>query len=257
MGVVEVGQSEVEGRVTDGPVYAGYIDELSEYHGGAQVGIYREGPAYLDICKDIHPREVLNFINASGSDFGFTMSSSVAVFDYIDPTRSPVPYPILQPILLASRKSCHGKGNWYVQPGDHHFRFSLLAHETGWPNGMRYGIQANHELSAVSGVTAMPDADLPTELSFVSVSESNVLISALKKAEDDDRVVLRCYEIEGQDSQPEFHFHFPIAGVQQSNLIEEDSQILDSSKHDWQVKVGHHAIETFIMNLEQARANEA
>lgn len=245
MGVVEVGKSEVEGRVTDGPVYWGYIDESSEYHGGSQVGIYREGPAYLDICKDIHPREVLNFASTSDANFGFTMSSSVAVFDYIDPTRSPAPYPVLQPVLLASRKSCHGKGNWYVQPGDHHFRFSLLAHESGWSNGMRYGMQANHELIAISGVTAALGADLPGELSFAAVSDNNVLISALKKAEDNDSVVLRCYEIEGRDAQPQFSFHFPIGTITRTNLVEEPLQPLETGRDGWQAAVGHLAIETF------------
>jgi alpha-mannosidase len=132
-----------------------------------------------------------------------------------------------------------------VQPGDHHFRFSLLAHESGWPQGMRYGLQANHELIAVSGVSASPNADLPPVLSFAAVSESNVLISAIKKAEDDESVVLRCYEIEGRDSQPNLSFHFPLETVAQTNLIEEDPQPVDSQEHGWQAAVGHHAIETF------------
>ncbi|MCK7473252.1 MAG: hypothetical protein MZV49_06380 [Rhodopseudomonas palustris] len=83
-----------------------------------------------------------------------TFSTSVAVNDYKDPTDDPVPYPVLQPILLASRRSCHGEGNWYLQEGDHHYRFSLTSHAAGWRNGYRAGIAANAPLIAVAAAGA-------------------------------------------------------------------------------------------------------
>ena len=65
---------------------------------------------YSAACKDVHPREVQNFISASDHRFGVTMSSSVAVCDYVDPTDAQNACPVLQPVLLASRKSCHSNG---------------------------------------------------------------------------------------------------------------------------------------------------
>ena len=49
---------------------------------------------------DSHPREIQNFISASGNGFGVTMSSCVAVADWIDPSRDQSDYPVLQGILL-------------------------------------------------------------------------------------------------------------------------------------------------------------
>ena len=63
--------------------------------------------------------------------FGVTMSSCVAVCDWIDPSREMADYPILQGILLSSHKSCHGEGNWYHQTGTHSFHFSITTHEEG------------------------------------------------------------------------------------------------------------------------------
>lgn len=56
-------------------------------------------------------RECQNWFAASDDLSNVMLSSSVGVFGYKDVTSNPVDYPILQPVLLASRKSCHWKGN--------------------------------------------------------------------------------------------------------------------------------------------------
>jgi len=236
MGVVEVGKSEVKGAVTSGPVYGGYPDDQSN--------IYQRGPAYLDVCADVHPREVQNFISAVGEDFAVTLSSSVAVCDYIDPLLSPAPYPMLQPILLASRKSCHSKGNWYLQGGDHHYRFSIFSHEPDWRKGREPATAANHHLRAVVA-EPLPDAQLPPTHSFASVSADNVIITAIKKSEDDDTVIVRVVELEGEDTQAALRLNFKMWGATQTNLIEEDQRALALEGDALPISIGHHAIETF------------
>src|SRR5690606_35073558 len=72
---------------------------------------------YTDRPEDTHPREIQRFISANGEGFGFTLSSGVAVADYVDPSREQANYPVIQGILLSSHKSCHGEGNWYEQDG--------------------------------------------------------------------------------------------------------------------------------------------
>ncbi|MGB8317686.1 MAG: glycoside hydrolase family 38 C-terminal domain-containing protein, partial [Ignavibacteriaceae bacterium] len=86
------------------------------------------GERYTSICKDTHPRSIENWIGADDNEFGVTLTSSVAVADYIDPTDSLDKNTLLQPLLLASRRSCHWQGNEYLQTGDHHFEFSLTSH---------------------------------------------------------------------------------------------------------------------------------
>ena len=245
MGVVEVGRSEVAGAVTSGPVYEGYADDESK--------AYHRGPAYLDICADIHPREVQNFISAVGGDFGVTLSSSVAVCDYIDPSQSVAPYPILQPILLASRRSCHSKGNWYLQGGEHHYRFSIFSHAPDWRQGRKPATAANYDLHAVVDAEPLPEADLPSKLSFASVSADNVVISALKKGEDEDSVVVRLVEMEGGDTPAELSLYLPIQTAAHTNLIEEEEQPLEPKDGALAITIGHHAIETFKLFVESGK----
>ena len=222
MGVVEVGKSELAGAA---------------------------GQMYKQPCKDVHPREVQNWFSVNNSDFGVTISSSVAVFDYVDPTDQPVSYPVLQPLLLASRKSCHWMGNYYMQAGDHHYRFSIYPHAGGWQNGWRQGVQANTPLLAVAA-QPVPGASLAETMSFCSVTGDNLAISALKKAEDNDSVVLRCYDVLGRDSEPEFRLFKPVLHAERTDLIEEDGKPLSVTKGKVHTKVGHHAIETLKLRIE-------
>ena len=222
MGIVEVGKSEVRG--TGGPAYGSLV--------------------YDEPCSQIRPREVQNFLNASGARFGVTMSTSVAVNDYQDPTPVPASHPILQAVLLASRRSCHGEGNWYLQEGDHTFKFSLFSHTPGWQRGYRRGVQANHPLAAVVNPGQASAAPLPEEKSFFSVSAGNVVISTIKKCEDDDSVIIRVYDIEGVDSEVQLSSFMPIDKAELVNMIEEEGKAIPTLKSGPKFRVGHHAIET-------------
>ena len=113
------------------------------------------GERYNTLCKNIHPRGIANWISSSNASFGVTLSSSVVVADWIDPTDHPVTNQILQAILLASRKSCHGEGNEYLQTGNHFFTFSMTSHQPGWKNGALFGRQANEKLIAVKSKSSV------------------------------------------------------------------------------------------------------
>ena len=228
MGVVEIGKDEVS--TTGGHAYGGLT--------------------YFEQCKDIRPRMVQNFIDASDGNGGLTMSTSAAAFDWIDPTAAPVAYPVLQPVLLASRKSCNGEGVWYPQAGDHQYRFSISSHAGGWRNGRQDGIAANHPLQAVVGVKPAPGAALPPEMSFASVSASNVMVGTIKKCEDDNSVIVRLYDIEGKDSTATLKLFKPVKNAEQTNIIEEGGKPLPVKKGTVEIPVGHHAIETIKIRRE-------
>ncbi len=202
------------------------------------------GERYKKPCKDFHPRGIENWIGASNSDFGVTMSSSVAVADWIDPTDNPVKYQILQPILIASRKSCHWEGNDYLQTGNHYFKFSVTSHKPGWLNGAAFGRQANEELKAVWADRQFTTASQPETLSFFNVDQENVLISTVKKAEDSDDVVVRITDLEGKDKTITLESYKKAGEAKLTNLIEDEKETLKSDNKGVKLNLGHHAIET-------------
>jgi alpha-mannosidase len=233
MGVVEVGASEVPG--TGGRAYGNVV--------------------YDEPISQIRPREVQNFLNVSDPRFGLTLTTSVAVNDYQDPTDRPVDYPVLQAVLLASRRSCHGEGNWYLQEGDHYYHFSIVSHAPGWRNGYRPGIQANVPLFVVLEPAPAAGAALPEAKSFFSFSAGNVLFSTIKKAEDDETVIVRCFDMEGRDADVRLDVFAPIDKAEKVNMIEEEGTAIPSQSNGLRLKISHHAIETLKLFPARAKNN--
>lgn len=209
------------------------------------------GERYVQPAVEVRPREVLDWISASDDAIGVTLATGVAVLDYRDPTTDPVAYTVLQPILLASRKSCHWLGNWYLQPGDHSFHFSLTSHAPGWQNGVRFG-----EESASPLFSAVPGADGPTTSvledsgSFLRVDAAGVELSTMKKAEAEDAFVVRLVEVEGEDKTVRLTGLRPFVRAARVNLIEDDPEPLRVVGGAVEIRLGHHAVETVVVWVE-------
>ncbi len=217
-GVVEVGKDEIKGAA---------------------------GERYVTPCKEIHPRGIENWIAAYDEKIGITLSSSVAVADYIDPTDQGIRKPVLQPLLLASRRSCHGEGNEYLQTGDHHFSFSLTSHQPDWKNGYKFGRQSNEKLLVILNPPGSENETLPEELSFFSVDRGNVIISAIKKCDDDNSLIVRVYESEGNEGDNTMTSHFDLKKAFKTNIIEEEGVEIPARKNHINLGIGKYAIETF------------
>lgn len=229
MGVVEVGKDELAGA-------AGF-SKLSQIYSTPNV--------------DIHPREVQNWFSASDGKTACTISSDVAVFDWIDPTTSPVDYAVLQPLLLASRQSCHWLGtHYYLQPGNHSFTFTLYSHANDWKNGYRLGTQAKQPLVATVIDSRCQSGSYPDQYSFMQTKGNGIIVSAIKKSDDDDSIVLRCFDIEGKDTEVSFELFQPVNKVQHTNLIELDAKSISHTVKGFKVPISHYSIETFKVDFK-------
>lgn len=171
------------------------------------------GGGHTTNCADVHPRSIENWIGASDDKFGVTLSSSTAVADYIDPTGLAGDALLLQPIMLASRRSCHRKGNEYLQTGNHYFHFSLTSHKPGYQNGYKFGRQSNEKLLVVVDPQAGEKSSLPEKYSFFTIDAPNISISTIKKAEDDNDVVIRLFEIGIGETKINLNSSFKIANT--------------------------------------------
>ncbi|HCC70618.1 MAG TPA: alpha-mannosidase [Bacteroidales bacterium] len=208
------------------------------------------GERYTTECNNIHPRGIQNWISSSNKKVGFTMSSDVVVADYTDPLNKESGKPVLQAVLLASRRSCHWQGNQYLQTGDHHYHFSFTSHKPGWENGCMFGTGSNEKLDVIKPVLKSSTASLPENMSFFSTGNKNIIISTVKKAEDNNALVTRVYEYKGGDTDLKFKLFRDIQTVYKTNLIEyPQSKIRTRTKNGFTVKVGKYSIETFRFDL--------
>lgn len=218
-------------------------DELNMCPGG-----WSWGGTYRQMPKDINPREIENFISASNQDFGLTVSTNLAVADWIDPTREAVSYPVLQSILLSSHKSCHSEGNWYHQKGSHHFKFSIASHRPGWINGYSFGVEGNHPF-LTTRIDKPQKGNLPGKLSFVSVSSPFVRVTTLKKSDTDNSLIMRLVEMEGKNQDIELKLSAPVMNLFKTNLIEDEGIDIGQRGKVLNLKIGKNSIETFQLKL--------
>jgi len=105
--------------------------------------------------------------------------------------------------------------------GHHHFQYALYPHAGTWKEAMtvRHGYEYNYPLHAV--VTTAHPGTYPAEHSFASVSPQNVVLTAVKKAEDAKGLIFRVYEWEGKDATVEFHVPPGPASATITNLQEQ------------------------------------
>lgn len=238
---MKVSQSAVNYEVPMGVARVGEHEMKEIPYGWAWEGTYEHHPA------DSHPREIQNFISANGNGFGCTVSSCVAVADWIDPSREQADYVVLQGVLLSSHKSCHGEGNWYHQKGTHRFHFSVLGHAEDWRNCYAYALDANHP--ALVCVKRNAGGQLKMEDSLITVSDRFVALSTLKKADTEDAVILRLVEMEGVDKEVVVTLPFAARRVVKCNLIEQNGEETPLKGNELKIKMEHHSIETYKIYL--------
>ncbi len=104
--------------------------------------------------------------------------------------------------------------------GHHHFHYALYPHAGTWKDAqtMRRGWEYNYPLTGVATTTHA--GSLPAEHSFASVSPDNVVLTAVKKAEDANGLIFRVYEWAGKSATAEFHVPSGATGATVTNLME-------------------------------------
>jgi alpha-mannosidase len=104
--------------------------------------------------------------------------------------------------------------------GEHHFEYALYPHAGTWKEALtvRHGWEYDYPLQAV--VTTAHAGTLPPSHSFASVTPDNVVLTAVKKAEDANGLIFRVYEWAGKDATAEFHVPPGATSATLTNLME-------------------------------------
>ncbi len=104
--------------------------------------------------------------------------------------------------------------------GPHHFQYALYPHAGTWKDALtvRHGWEYDYPLKAV--VTTTHEGPLPAQHSFAAVGPDNVVLTAVKKAEDANGLIFRVYEWAGKDATAEFHIPPGATGATETNLME-------------------------------------
>ncbi len=120
---------------------------------------------------------------------------------------------------------------------------------------MRHGWEYDYPLQAV--VTTAHAGSLPAEHSFASVSPDNVVLTAVKKAEDQNGLsvnglIFRVYEWAGKETTAEFHVPPGATSATVTNLMEQPEGNPLSVAGDV-VKVPIHPYEILTIRVDYAK----
>lgn len=121
--------------------------------------------------------------------------------------------------------------------GHHEITYSLYPHRGDWTNAdtVRRGYEFNNPL--IPMIANNHRGRLPARNSFLKVEPSNVIVTALKKAEESDDLILRFYECEGRGGTASISFGMPAKSVRETNLIEQPVKGLDIPVHSGRISV--------------------
>ena len=133
--------------------------------------------------------------------------------------------------------------------GHHHFHYALYPHTGTWQDALtvRHGWEYDYPLTAV--VATAHTGTLPAEHSFASVSPENVVLTAVKKAEDENGLIFRVYEWAGKSATAEFHVPAGATGATVTNLMETAEGSPLTVEGD-QVKVSIHPYEILTIRVD-------
>ncbi len=140
--------------------------------------------------------------------------------------------------------------------GEHHFHYALYPHAGTWKDALtvRHGWEYDYPLQAI--VTTAHAGSLPPEHSFASVSPDNVVLTAVKKAEDANGLIFRVYEWAGKETTAEFHVPPGATGATVTNLMEQPEGDPLSVAGDV-VKVPIHPYEILTVRVDYATAGNS
>ena len=86
----------------------------------------------------------------------------------------------------------------FIDQGVQHFSYVLLPHPGSWETAgtVRRAAELNQPPTAIIE-TYHPQGKLPQVASYLAVDQDNIVVSAVKRAEDSDDLIIRCYETAG------------------------------------------------------------
>lgn len=130
------------------------------------------------------------------------------------------------------------------------FEYAIYPHTGNWEEAGTYE-QARRLNAPVMAYQIMGETDgtLPLEQSFLEIAEHNLQVSALKKCEDTDHVILRLYNPGAGTITSEIRITLPgvtVCSVRECNLNEEATGVsLDVKDNIWTVQVASNEIKTY------------
>ena len=132
----------------------------------------------------------------------------------------------------------------HADEGHHEFTYSLYPHAGGWKDALtiRRGYELNYKLIALP--CSKLQGNLPAEHSFMEAKSDNVIVTAIKKAEDTNALIVRYYEWAGKRGDVAIQLPAGAASASEADLMERPLGSLSVSNGEVKVPTKPYEIKT-------------
>jgi alpha-mannosidase len=144
----------------------------------------------------------------------------------------------------------------HADRGQQHFSYALYPHQGDWKSALtvRHGYEYNYKLNATQ--VESHGGELPATQSFVSIESKNLVLTAVKKAEDSDALILRFYEWAGSATESTIHVPPGATSATLTNLMERpEGQTLPIQGSD-QIRVTADPYSIVSVQVDYPRASQ-
>ncbi|WP_105615445.1 alpha-mannosidase [Vallitalea okinawensis] len=126
----------------------------------------------------------------------------------------------------------------------HQFTYALYPHKEGWrsANTHKMGYDLNFEL--MTKTLTVQEGQIENHFSFMSVDQDNVIIETVKKAEDDDALIIRLYEAFNRRSEVLLTTCFNIKKAYECTMMEEELSSVDVKVNTIPIEIKPYEIKT-------------
>jgi len=133
--------------------------------------------------------------------------------------------------------------------GYHQFKYALYPHQGDFVTGKVFqkGLEFNEPLVVLRSNSG--NGILGEQHSFLSISPQTVILNVIKKAEEDDDLVVRVYETAGKVNTVRIKFDRPLKSVQEVNLLEDKISDINPNKNEFNFSINPHEIRSFKIRL--------
>ncbi len=192
-------------------------------------------------------REIQDWIFAGTSDWGFTVGLDHYL---VRLDKNLIRTQMLRGLRWTSGRITRGETvytNQYPPPGHYIFHYTFSSGRGDWKEAgsFKTGIDFNSPLIPVSVEDELSKKSLPPSQSFLSLSSDNLVLSAVKKSEDDQDLVFRFYEIKGSSFETSLEWMGQKQDFREVNLLEENL----NDHIDQEVIVKPYEIKTLKLHL--------
>lgn len=153
---------------------------------------------------------------------------------------------IRSPHFVHDIDSAHSRDSRYTDQGEHQFNYALFPHKGDWRDGNT--IQQAREFNIPPLI--LKNHFLQPFAPLIYSMPENIIISAIKKAEKNDDVIVRLYEGHGVAAKEKIDFGYSILHASECDLMENVINKLKPSKSQLQLKFGPFEIKTLKLKLK-------